>query len=191
MMEEIPFDERRAAIKKHSVSLLGADEDASTASTTASIATILSSDIQLGLGTSIEVGNGSEDELLSLYNDENYNISLVDSMCQPADSICQNESDIDIRSVARTIDTDNNESYTYFPKKQYRHHCHVDYVGCASEQPSPSSVLDVVDACRGWLSIATTNGERALQSFLDGPAPSKRHSGHRSTTSGSIVERSR
>jgi hypothetical protein len=192
-MEEVPFDdfdERHAAIKKESVSLLLAD-DITIDSSTASIAISLYSDNQHVIETSIEVGNSSEDDSGSLDKGEIFGFSLVDEICPPADKMfhSRNESEDDFQSVADTIATDNSEVYTYFPKKTYRYRCHVDYGGSASEQSSPSVVLDMIDIWRGWFATATTDGEQAVQNFLDGPAPSHRSDGS-SSSSDSIVKKS-
>jgi hypothetical protein len=188
-MEEVPFDERHAAINKESVSLLLAD-DITIDSSTASIATSLSSDNQHVIETSIEVGCSSENDFESLDKGEIFGFSLVDATCPPVDKMfhSRNESEVDFQSVAGTIDTDNSEMYTYFPKKTYRYRCPVDYGGDASQQSSPSVVLDMIDIWRGWFANATTNGEQAVQNFLDGPAPSNISDGS-SSSSDSIVKK--
>jgi hypothetical protein len=190
MMEDVPFDERHAAIKKESVSLLLAD-DGTIDSYTASIATSLSSDNQRVIETSIEVGNSSVDDWESLDRGEIFDFSMVDTICPPVDKMfhSQNESEVDFQSVADTVATDNSEMYISFPKKTYRYRCHVDYGGCASEQSSPSVVLDMIDIWRGWFENANTNGERALQKFLDGPPPSSNRGDGSSSSSDSILKK--
>eukprot|EP00980_Cylindrotheca_fusiformis_P019949 scaffold7025_cov123-Cylindrotheca_fusiformis.AAC.8 len=153
------MDEMHAVFEKNVGSLIS-DDDASRDSTTASLSSSESSENLNALDTSTAVGIRSEGKS----KEDGFGFSLVDTMC--ADAMCssKNETDAEFRSLADTTASDSSERYTSFPKKQYRNNFY--YGGCSSEQSAPSAILDFVDAWRDWM----TDGERAVQKFLDGPS---------------------